>query len=382
MSALTPFGRGVESLYTATQLGRVGIQKIGALGRVGGTITCGSPLGIFSPQLADRKVMNQTDRSTQMAMAVMDDACADAGLVDTAASHRIGVFVGSTFGGIEFSESELYSQFFLSAKKVSAYQAIAWFYAATQGQWTIARKLHGFSKSYVSSSNGGLQGLIMGAVALMRGHCDTAVICASEALITPFYLAILECTGMYSRVAEPASSYLPFSGFDTGTVPAESAVALVIERRSTAVARGATILAELTGFSNHSSSSSTRSYDVACSEQAADVALTNHTIVFPHAGARNCGDEQEAAALATHFGGCHSVAVPKTLIGDCLSAAGLLDVVWAIGFMQGRCGDVSQYVPQRFKNELGTHREYHRATILAKDFYNTVTAVSLMHNNN
>lgn len=379
-AVVSPLGSNLDAFVAGTNSGRSMIRPLLPMGRSGEAISCGSRIEGYVPRISNRKVLNQTDRSTQMALCVMHEACESARLDIRAASDRVGVFIGSSFGGIEFSEVELYNQIFLGPRKVSAYQAIAWFYAATQGQFTIDKQIHGFAKSYVGGSNGGLQALVMAIISLLEGHCDTAIICASEATITPFYLGILEKTGKYSKVKEPDLAYQPFSDKNTGQVPAEGAVAFVLERREQAAMRGLESLCRIIGFSNMAASPSINLFDRVYRQQAQVIQSddpSHHVTLFPHAAGRNVEDRLEANAIGSNFSARDArLAVPKVLVGDTLSAAGLTDLMWAMLHLQGA---IELNEPEG-AGLLRAQFPYARSTaavVVAKDLNNTCSAVTL-----
>lgn len=379
-AVVSPLGSNLEAFVAGTNAGQSMIRPLLPAGRTGESISCGSRIEGYVPQLSNRKVFNQTDRSTQMALCVMREACESAHLDVRAASDRVGVFIGSSFGGIEFSEVELYNQIFLGPRKVSAYQAIAWFYAATQGQFTIDQQIRGFAKSYVGGSNGGLQALVMAIISLLEGHCDTAIVCASEATITPFYLGILEKTGKYSKIKDPDAAYQPFSDKDTGQVPAEAAVAFVLERREQAATRELESLCRIIGFSNLTSRPGVDLFDRIYREQAQVVRADDagHRItLFPHASGRNVEDRMEASAIGAHFSARDTrLAVPKSLVGDSLSAAGLTDLMWALLHLQGAIELSEPLGPSLLRAQFPYARST-AAVVVAKDFNNTCSAVAL-----
>src|SRR5205807_4810073 len=119
----------------------------------GGEVDGFNAIDYVSPQ-----IVSQTDRSTHTGIAACELAAKDASLaLEDEDPNQVGMYFSNLIGGMEFAEPELYAQRFLGSSRVSAYQAIAWFYAAAQGQWSIQRGIKGFSKTVVADRTGGLQ---------------------------------------------------------------------------------------------------------------------------------------------------------------------------------------------------------------------------------
>jgi 3-oxoacyl-[acyl-carrier-protein] synthase II len=137
-------------------------------------------------QAANGKLRKQVDRSTLLAMDCLNELAQQRG---QAASHDlddIGLFVASQFGGMDFSEIQLANLVLAGPRKVSAYQAISWFYAATQGQWTIAQGSHGFAKSFAGDLGGFVQTLTAASMALRTERVRAAFCGAVDCCLTPF----------------------------------------------------------------------------------------------------------------------------------------------------------------------------------------------------
>ncbi|HET9645469.1 MAG TPA: hypothetical protein VFP68_19405 [Burkholderiaceae bacterium] len=137
------------------------------------------------------KLRKQVDRSTLLAMSCLQEL---AQAHSASSLHRlddVGLFIASQFGGMDFSEIQLANLVANGPRRVSAYQAIAWFYAATQGQWTIARGSHGFAKS-IAGDLGGFVQTLTAAYAGLRAERFHAAFCgAVDCCLTPYARRIL-----------------------------------------------------------------------------------------------------------------------------------------------------------------------------------------------
>lgn len=137
---------------------------------------------------ANSKLRKQVDRSTLLAMHCLDQLAARlaADPHHRVALDRLGLFIGSQFGGMDFSEGQLANLVRSGPRKVSAYQAISWFYAATQGQWTIAHQAHGHAKSFAGDFGALVQMLGAAHAAMRAGRIEAAFCGAADCCLTPY----------------------------------------------------------------------------------------------------------------------------------------------------------------------------------------------------
>jgi minimal PKS chain-length factor (CLF/KS beta) len=282
-----------------------------------------------------KKGILQSDRSTHLLAAALDDALLDAKLPkEYLQPHEIGVYLASCFGGIQFSEPELYAQVFNRPGKVSAYQAIAWFYAATQGQWTINRGFQGFAKSLVAGRAGGLEAIAMGCIALRSQQAKVFLCGGGDAPVTPFSLMIHQSVRWLTNAKDPDYAYLPFDKRATGAVLAEGAGAIVIENEIATIDRQGEIYSILLSYAiTHSHNVHDEHQYLACLEQAIDRAgliPDQISFIIPDACGVSALDDIEARCLLRLFK--HQlplITVPRTTIGHTLSGTGVLDFVLA-----------------------------------------------------
>jgi 3-oxoacyl-(acyl-carrier-protein) synthase len=331
------------------------------------------------------KICKQTDRSTQMALVASALALEDSGLDrDQENLCDVGIYFASLFGGMEFAEPELYGSTFLGPRSVSAYQSIAWFYAATQGQLSIGAGIRGYAKSIVADLAGGLQAVGFGSRAIQAGHCKVVVAGGFEAPLAPYVYLIHETSGTLARPKNGLPcSYLPFDSESNGMILGEGAAVVVLEESEHAVARAARIYGEISGFavtrsgrSRLGPTANSMSMGAACLAQCFATALseagadTSSPIYYcADAAARQEADREEVEAIREVFGQDAAnvrMSAPKTLTGHTLAAAGAMDVIWTILMMkehtflptanleQSYCPQIDQIRGRPYVKEIGT----------------------------
>ena len=147
-----------------------------------------------------------------------------------------------------------------------------------------------------------------------------------------------------TRIDEPTKASRPFDRDRDGLVPSGGAAALVLEEYDHAVARGATILAEVCGYgfsSNGESHISQPSEDGcyraimrAIKDARLDIADIDY--VNAHATSTPQGDSIEAMALTRLFGASQTpISSTKSMTGHECWMAGASEIIYSILMMQG-----------------------------------------------
>jgi 3-oxoacyl-(acyl-carrier-protein) synthase len=254
VGAITPAGIGLTPLWQAARAGRSLVQRIDRFDPSAYRCQVAGQADMFDARdWLPGRLVKKTDRFSHLALAAADAAIADAALTigpDGVPADRVGVMVGNVLGGWEFAERELRNLWVSGPRAVSPYQATAWFPAAPQGNICIRHGIHGRARTFVCDRASGAYAVVHAAETILRGHADVVIAGGTEAPLSPY--AWLCCqTGSFltpSGNAEPDRAYRPFDRRHGGTVVAEGSVFLVMERTEHARARGAPVLAELTGW--------------------------------------------------------------------------------------------------------------------------------------
>lgn len=245
VGAVTAAGHGAEALREALAEGRPRLRVIERFKPAADEpSTAGQVEDFRARDWMPLALSRQTDRSTHMAFAAARLALEDAGIdLSTCEPLRCGALIGIGLGGMVFAEPQLYNQRFLGPDEVSTYQSIAWFYAAAMGQLSIALDLRGYSKTFVADRVSSLHALGHAFHMVRDGRADLFLAGGTEAPLAPFIYRSLNGTGWLGK-----RRYLPFSDHAEGFLLGEGSVLFAIESLAHAEARGADIVAEITGF--------------------------------------------------------------------------------------------------------------------------------------
>jgi 3-oxoacyl-[acyl-carrier-protein] synthase II len=331
LGAVTALGGTASSTWRGLRSGRAAIAPFSRFDAArfrtqlaGEAEVAGTPAGRRAERLA------VADR---FALAAAEEAIAQAGLDVAASRERLGVFFGSSTGGMW--EGEL---FFEGAVSRSMRRIRVDLLAQQQYNGpgdALARRLgaRGPVETVSAACASGSMALGMALHALRRGDCDVAIAGAADSLCRITY-------GGFNalRSVDPAPC-APFRARRQGLSLGEGSGVLVLERRADATARGARALAELcgAGWSCDAHHMTAPAPDGAGAARALRAALADAGIgaeaidfVNAHGTGTPLNDVAEARALRELLGDRGAdvpVVSTKALVGHLLGAAGAVEAV-------------------------------------------------------
>lgn len=255
IGALSPNGSGREAYFASLAAGRSGIGPIESFDasrlpcRIAGEIRDFDPTAWF-----DAKDLRHVSRTVPLALAATDEALRDAKLdprqLDIDVRRSIGVVLGSGGGAVEFSERMYELWYGGHVKQTSVYAVPSGTIGTIASEISMRYGLHGFShliSTGCTSSTDALgyayQNLTLGvADYVVAGGADATI---TEGVMTGFCMMRIVST---SGNDDATAASRPFSRTRDGFVLSEGAWMFLLERESTARARGAHIYGELAGY--------------------------------------------------------------------------------------------------------------------------------------
>ena len=254
VGALSPNGIGRENYFAATAAGRSGVRAItqfdpGSLPcRIAGEVD-------FDPTLwVDAKNIRHVSRVVPMAIAAADEALSDARLdpraMDLETRQSIGVMLGSGGGAVEFSERMYELWYKGAARQASIYSVPSGTIGTIASELSMAYDLHGFSHLISTGCTSSTDAIGYAYRNLKLGVCDYVLTGGADATITEGVMTGFSMMRIVTNSwnEDPERGSRPFTRNRDGFVLAEGAWMFVMERESTARARGATIYAEIAGY--------------------------------------------------------------------------------------------------------------------------------------
>ena len=202
--------------------------------------------------------------------------------------------------------------------------------------------LRGINFSVSAACASGSHSIGLGAMFIRQGLQDMVLVGGAQE-VNPYAMAAFDALGTFSsRVDEPTKASRPFDIDRNGLVPSGGAAALVLEDYDHAIARGATILAEVCGYGFSSngggiSQPSSEGSFIAMQRALDEAKVTPDEIdyVNAHATSTKQGDEEEAIALTRLFGDKRAwISSTKSMTGHECWMAGASEAVYSILMMQ------------------------------------------------
>ncbi|MEV1317499.1 beta-ketoacyl-[acyl-carrier-protein] synthase family protein [Micromonospora arborensis] len=338
LSARTPAGDTVDALWPVLRSGRSVIGPIRSFDasalatRFAGEIQGFDPAAYLTP-----KMVRQTDRVCQLAIAAALDAYTDADprQLDP---DRCAVVVGTGMGGSESFYRQVRAFIENGPDRISPW-AIPMIMPNAAAS-LIARQLRWRGPNFCISTacTAGANAIGEGVRLIRDGSADVVLAGGSEAAVNPIVVAgFARMHALSTRNADPETASRPFDGERDGFVLAEGSAFVLLERLDRALARGARIHGEVAGYGfNSDAYHSTMPHPegrgaVDCMRLAlrdADVDPADVGHINAHGTSTMLNDAAEAQAIHTVFGGtAPPTTSAKGSLGHLVGAAGAVEVV-------------------------------------------------------
>ena len=338
--ALTPLG-GADETWEALVAGRSGVGAITAFDpgdlpvRIAAEVTAFDPAEHFGVRDARR-----IDRFAQLGVVAARRALSNSGLDVATAPHRVGVVFGSGLGGITTLTEQAGVLATRGPSRVSPFLVPMMIPNMTAGQIAIETGATGPTSCSVTACAASATAIGTAADLIRLGRADAAVAGGSDSTITPLCIAAFaQMKALSERNDAPEAASRPFDVDRDGFVVGEGGAALVLEEREHALARGATVLAELLGHGSTSDAHHLTAPDpvgagaVAAMRAALDDAGIGAAAVGylnAHGTSTRLNDHTEALAAGAVLGPGVPVSSTKSMTGHLLGAAGAMEAIVCI----------------------------------------------------
>ena len=327
IGAVTPLGVGAAPLHGRWAEGVVGISD--------GAGTCRE----FDPgDFLSVKQARRLDRFSQFALVAAGEAVADAGWEGELPYDplRIGCVVATGIGGISTVEVNHDAMRDRGVDRVSPLGVPGYMPNAAAAAVSMRHGLQGEAYGVVSACASGAHALGLAMRSIQYGDADAVLAGGSEATLTEFGFACFNAM----QALSPTGESRPFDARRNGFVMGEGSGMLVLEEKEAALARGATILAELAGYGSTSDAHhltapeptglpASRAIERALADAGAEPSEVAY--VNAHGTSTQLNDAAETRALKRALGEEQAKRIPvsstKSSIGHLLGAAGAVEAV-------------------------------------------------------
>ena len=251
LGALTPIGNTLSAYWEGLLSGTSGAAPITYFDASLFKTQFACELKGFDPlDHFDRKEARKIDRFAQYAIVASDEAIADAKLdLDQIDKDRIGVIWGAGIGGLETFQNEVLN--FASGNgspRFNPFFIPKMIADIAPGLISIKYGFAGPNFATVSACASSANALIDALNYIRLGYADIMVSGGSEACVTIAGMGGFNAMhALSTRNDDPKTASRPFDKDRDGFVLGEGAGSLILEEYEHAVARGATIYAELVG---------------------------------------------------------------------------------------------------------------------------------------
>jgi 3-oxoacyl-[acyl-carrier-protein] synthase II len=338
LGCLTPAGNTPGELWTTLLSGDSGIRSLTRFQPEDGHRYCAGEINDFIVREAfPVTVHKRLDRFSGLALAATEQAWADACLGTLAQEEQAnwGVSFGTALGG--FADAEVHHERFLreGSKGLPPALAAQIYGGSALGQIALRYNLRGYGLSNNNSCAAGAVALGEGWRAVRDGLVTGIIAAAAEAPLAPLAFAAFAKLKALSLESDPQRAQRPFDQARDGFVMAESAAALILEERSSALHRGAKIYAEIIGYglTNDAFHPVSSRADGSGAAAAMRLALTaacrapaEIDLVHAHGSGTQMNDGTEAKLVREFFGKqCPALTGTKGTTGHALGAAAAVE---------------------------------------------------------
>ncbi|GEM53409.1 beta-ketoacyl-ACP synthase II [Empedobacter brevis] len=295
----------------------------------------------------DRKEARKIDRCAQLGIVAAREAIKHSGILDAANANkeRIGVIWGSGIGGIKTFEEEVsnyatgngtprFNPFFIPKMIADI----------TPGHISMEFGLMGPNYTTVSACASSTNAIIDAYMLLRLGKAEAIVTGGSEAAITASSIGGFNALhALSTRNDDPQTASRPFDKDRDGFVMGEGAGCIVLEEYEHAIARGATIYAELVGTgmtadAHHITAPHPEGIGAlnVMKEALLDANINVEDIdhINMHGTSTPLGDIAESKAIQKLFGEhAYNIQInsTKSMTGHLLGGAGIIEAISTIG---------------------------------------------------
>jgi len=340
LGCISPLGNNMKDTWEAIVAGKSGAGPITLFdaGNHKTRFAC-EVKGFDAAALFGSREARRMDRFCQFAVAAAQEAAQQAGLTVTEANRdRIGVLVGTGIGGIGTLLEQVEVMRAKGPERVSPFLIPMMIADNAAGMIAIRMGVRGPNAAFVTACATGSNAVGEAAEMIRRGAADVMLAGGAEASIVAVAMAGLNVmTALSTRNDDPQAASRPFDKDRDGFVMGEGAAILTLESLEHALARGADILCEVSGYGTtddayHISAPAENGAGAALCMQLAlqDAGLNPAEIDYinAHGTSTPLNDKSETAAIKSVFGEhAYRVAISstKSMTGHLLGASGAVE---------------------------------------------------------
>jgi 3-oxoacyl-[acyl-carrier-protein] synthase II len=345
LGATTPLGGDVQTFWSNLIDGKSGITALTEDWAEPLAVRIAGRMAVDPTEVLPRVQARRLDRAEQAALVAAQQAWSDAGFKGTSEENgldplRVAVVIGTGIGGVTSLMDQHDILLARGPGRVSPLLIPMNMPNGPAAYVGLALGARAGVHTPVSACASGAEAVAYGLDLMHLDRADIVVVGGSEACVHPLTISgFAQMRAMSTRNDDPQHASRPYDRSRDGFVLGEGAGVLVLERLSSAKARGREPYAVLGG-----AALSADSYDIVQPDpdgngqaRAARIAiersgLANSDIVHvnAHATSTPAGDMAEARWLAKLLGDQTIVTATKSMTGHLLGAAGAIESIASV----------------------------------------------------
>ncbi len=343
LGMVSPLGIGVTENWDRYLSGTSGIKKFE---------TDGNGLETYAGKVSDHELESfvpegkrgKTDRFSSFALVAAKMALGDAKIGNDFDKEKIGVFVGSAYGGLNIIEKQIQILYSKGPRKVHPLLMQNSLTNAPSGEVAIELDLKGPNIGFSCGACSSEYSIIQAFNVLQQRDIDAMVVGGTEAPLLPGVFEELRPKGLFDGNDDKVNSAsCPFDIERNGFVLGEGAGIVILETLCSAEKRGADIYGEIVGFGtsyhnnvcgNHKNSS--LDSKVSCATQALEHASIDSSKVdyINASGISGIREDREESEVIKSVFGREAQSIPvsstKGSLGLSLGASGATDAIFSL----------------------------------------------------
>ena len=345
MAGITALGERWAAIEAALRRGANGVRRMSEWARYESLHTrLGAPVDDFKvPVHYPRKQIRSMGRVSLLAVRATEMALVEAGLHEDVSVRdgRMGVAYGSSAGSV--APVQVFGNMLAtgSMEGVTSTSYIQMMPHTTAVNVGLYFQLKGRIVPTSSACTSGSQAIGYAYEAIRHGKQVLMVAGGAEELSAPGAAIFDTLFATSTRNDAPATTPRPFDRDRDGLVVGEGAATLVLEEREHALARGASIHAEVVGFATNSDGAHVTEPAAATMAQVMTLALEDAALsasaigyVSAHGTATATGDVAETQATSRVLGSKIPISSMKSYLGHTLGACGAIEAWWGIEMLK------------------------------------------------
>lgn len=343
MGAVSPAGKGVDALWEKVMAGETAIDYITHFDSTDYPVHIAGEIPNYDPVAfgLTKREAKRIAPFVQYAYIAADEAMAQANFnMDEEDATRIGTVFGSGIGGMEDIDKGSIAVNTRGPKKMNPLFIPTVISNMAAGNLSIRFGLRGACTNVVTACATGSHCIGEAYRMIKHGYLDAALAGGAEESVTSLSIAGFGNLGALTQREDPKDASKPFDLDRSGFVAGEGAGAVVLESLEHAVARGANIIAEITGYGstgdayhmtspNPSGEGVARAMKMALDEAGFEPSDLGH--LNAHGTSTPLNDKTESKALRAVCGEELGLQVPvvsvKGVTGHMLGGAGAVEAI-------------------------------------------------------